>query len=569
MKKPIAHGAKPLRGLESTAQSTIDGQAKFGRMFRWLEPAHIARKTADNDQISGIMSELADLMVATEFNENIDNEKFLKKSNPQINSPDAPISIAEKADENRTIPAGYTYFGQFVDHDITFDPASSLQQQNDPDALVDFRTPRLDLDCLYGRGPADEPHMYQRDDRVLFTVTTENKGVQGMRRLDLPRALDNTALIGDKRNDENKIVSQIQALFLDFHNKVYGDLVGYSADEEALRFAEAQRVVRWTYQYIVLTDYLKRIVPATVYDSVKPDKKDKSHKGPHLSFYKVHGDGFIPVEFAVAAYRFGHSMVRPSYALNDVAVSSTAFEYTGKKAINIGKTFKFGRIPIFAPKTAPDAALNGFGSPLPPDWGIDWSFFFGDITAKATVGKQIPQPSYRIDTSLVDPLGNLPEFAEMKGLKDSRKTPIASLAFRNLMRGFTMGLPSGQRIAQMMGVPEISDDDLWTKSWDGELEKKTSWDDGKKFFDKPENKKWLQESAPLWFYILKEAEIEQHGHRLGEVGGRIVAETLFGLVWADHYSYLFQRPDWEPHMDNIGRKGKIFDMAELTKFVHP
>jgi Animal haem peroxidase len=569
MKKPMSHGAKPLRGLESTAQSTIDGQAKFGRMFRWLEPAHIAKRPEDERQISEMMSSLADKMVASEFNENVEKNKFGPQTKPSKNTPDAPITVFEKADENRTIPAGYTYFGQFVDHDVTFDPASSLQQQNDPDALVDFRTPRLDLDCLYGRGPADEPHMYQKDDRVLFTVPTENKGFGAMKRFDLPRAKDDTALIGDKRNDENKIVSQIQALFLEFHNKVYDNLKGYNPGEEALRFAEAQRVTRWTYQYIVLTDYVKRIVPESVYTSILPEKPDKSHKGPHLNFYKVHGDGFIPVEFAVAAYRFGHSMVRPSYSLNDVATSSTHFEYTGDDPALKGKQFEFGRIPIFAPKTAPDAALNGFGSPLPDQWGIDWSFFFGPIPAKPAKGKQIPQPSYRIDATLVDPLGNLPEFAVVKGFKDSRKSPIASLAFRNLMRGFRMGLPSGQRIAQMMGVPEISDSDLWGKKWDGDKEEKVEWEDGTTIYNVPENKKWLQDSAPLWFYVLKEAELTQHGHRLGEVGGRIVAETLFGLVWADHYSYLFQRPDWQPWMDGVGIEGKVFDMHALTSFVHP
>lgn len=70
-------------------------------------------------------------------------------------------------EENQGINAGYTYLGQFIDHDLTFDPASSLQKQDDPDALVDFRTPRFDLDNIYGRGPDDQPYLYEEDGRLL------------------------------------------------------------------------------------------------------------------------------------------------------------------------------------------------------------------------------------------------------------------------------------------------------------------------------------------------------------------------------------------------------------------
>ena len=132
------HGSKPVRGLESTAQSSIH-TAKFGRMFRWLEPAQSPKGAKEILEVEAILEQLAGLMVTTEFGDNIDNGHL---------TPDARIDKAEPEDENPDIPAGYTYFGQFIDHDITFDPASSLQQQNDPDALEDFRTPRFDLDCL-------------------------------------------------------------------------------------------------------------------------------------------------------------------------------------------------------------------------------------------------------------------------------------------------------------------------------------------------------------------------------------------------------------------------------------
>ena len=129
--------------------------------------------------------------------------------------------------EESGIPAVYTYLGQFIDHDLTFDPASSLQQQDDPDGLVDFRTPRFDLDNVYGKGPDDAPYLYHADNTFILgrklTGAASNPNAR-----DLPRSrpddkdpddsaqedLNNPrrAIIGDPRNDENLIVSQLQGL---------------------------------------------------------------------------------------------------------------------------------------------------------------------------------------------------------------------------------------------------------------------------------------------------------------------------------------------------------------------
>jgi len=536
------HGSRPLRGLESTGQSSV-GTAKFGRMFRWLPPAALPQTPAQDAALRATLTTLAGLMVTSEFDENVDDHKFPN------DTPDAPIDIPEPDDENPRIAAGYTYLGQFIDHDITFDPASSLQRMNDPDALEDFRTPRLDLDCLYGRGPADQPYLYAKDDHVKF-ILGPNVGVNGMDRPDLQRTLDNTALIGDKRNDENKIVTQIQALFLKFHNKVYDKIASsFQPGEEGARFNEAQRIVRWCYQWIVLHDFLPKVCDPAVVNALMPAPGQRE---PRLQFFHPHGGtAYIPVEFSVAAYRFGHSMVRPSYSLNDIVLKGTA-TFKGKP---------FGRIPIFsAPPRQPTDSMTGFGEGLPPSWGLDWNFFFGTPNKHPQGQKQIPQPSYRIDAFLVDPLGNLPEF-EKSG------SPFASLAFRNLQRGVSMGLPSGQSVARMIGVAPakvLSDKQLWTVRNEGE--NLVPWDEGKAFFDKPENKRWLAGAAPLWYYILKEAEIMHHGHHLGEVGSRIVAETLIGLAWNDHYSYLFQMPRWNPSEELLGLPASL-DMLALTQWV--
>jgi hypothetical protein len=540
----MAHGSRPLRGLTGTQQSSVQ-TAKFGRMFRWLAPAFSPQNASQEQEVENLLRGLAGLMVTHEFADNVAADKL----------PDTPLTEREPEDESPTIPAGYTYLGQFIDHDITFDPASALQQQNDPDALEDFRTPRLDLDCVYGRGPADQPYLYAKPARAKF-ILGENRGIAGMDRPDLPRTPDGTALIGDKRNDENKIVAQLQALFMKFHNKVFDALAPRfpAPAQQDSRFLEAQRIVRWCYQFIVLHDFLPKVCDPAVVHKVMPSG---DARGPDLHFYHPHGgSAFIPVEFSVAAYRFGHSMVRPSYALNAVAKSTAVF--------TSGVKIKpFNRIPVFVAHAEKSTdAMNGFGElapALPPAWGIDWKFFFGPLHTHPEGQPQIPQPSYRIDASLVDPLGALPEF-----VAQGAPSPFVSLAFRNLMRGASMGLPSGQRVAQMMNVRHpLSEEQLWKRKNEGEeLE---AWTEGAAFYEA--NKKWLEGSAPLWFYVLKEAEVQSHGRHLGEVGSRIVAETLVGLVWHDHYSYLFQMPGWTPADEKLTGLGKHLDMLELTKFV--
>ena len=193
---------------------------------------------------------------------------------------------------NRSIPAGYTYLGQFIDHDLTFDTTSQLGKDNDPAELTNLRSPRLDLDSLYGSGRRDQPYLYSWPD-----------GVELLADRDLQRNSQGRALIGDPRNDENQIVSQLHLLFVRFHNKVAGELAAVTDPDE--RFAQARQVVRWHYQSIVMHDFLPLIVG-----------EEMAAQPPQLT---LPPDGAMPVEFSAAAYRFGHSMVRENYRLNDAA----------------------------------------------------------------------------------------------------------------------------------------------------------------------------------------------------------------------------------------------------------
>ncbi|MCC8396223.1 heme peroxidase family protein [Paraburkholderia sp. MMS20-SJTR3] len=580
-------------------------EGRFGRMFRWLP-----RETYKKEDLL----RLAKIMIQKEtvvFVGDADFPKDVRLSadyqppteGPNVAVPfprpqpdtgelfDTAFGESEPDDENPVIPAGYTYFGQFIDHDLTFDPNSSLQKLNDPEALEDFRTPRFDLDSLYGRGPDDQPYLYQdapdRGGGIRFRLgrTSNNQDRPG----ELQRNVDGRALIGDPRNDENAIICQLQAVFLNFHNKVIDTLETarpqFKQDHHAC-FLEAQRIVRWHYQYIVLNDYLKRVVGEKTWRIVFQGSGN-ARPHPHLKFYlPKHGRSYMPVEFSVAAFRFGHSMVRPSYALRP---GDSNVGGGGK-----GKPFareKFNRIPLFfrldknegaetsaATSTETDSGpvrdLHGFG-PLPDDWEIDWNMFFAEAalpTMHANGGDELQvvgqdtghftQPGYRIDTKLVDPLALLPPSVAKSG---NAPDGIPVLAYRNLLRGSQFELPSGQSVARALEADVMTEEKLWGDVKDDVLA--------------DPNKNPFAYRAPLWYYILKEAETSntrndpgplrdsRGGHCLGEVGGRIVAEVIVGIALNDHTSYLYQDVNWTPASEaarsGFAPKEPITDMYSL------
>lgn len=492
---PRMHGM--IRGLERV-QSSQQFEGRFGRMFRALEPAYFDDKD---------LQTLAAAMVAEPE----------ERQTPETE---------DDPEENTAISAGYTYLGQFIDHDLTFDPASSLQQYNDPDALVDFRTPRFDLDCIYGRGPDDQPYLYEADGVRMLLGRLLNGNQHDLKTHDLPRNAPESgpkrALIGDPRNDENVIVSQLHATFLRFHNRI-ATLLGARRED----FRTVQRLVRWHYQWVVLNDFLPTIIGEETLNSILPHLGKQTsilQDKPNLQFYTWRYEPFIPVEFSVAAYRFGHSMVRPIYRLNTTLPE---------------------RQVLFSPDPdVPD--LRGFRE-FPAQWAIEWNLFFR-MKPAPDLGLQRVQPAYKIDASLVNPLGSLPA---------SIAQEVSSLAERNLLRGLRMGLPSGQAVAKKMGMPVIPDEQL-------KVGKATEEDskDNKRLVDISPK---FRDHAPLWYYILAEAQQafrdDKTPIRLGPVGGRIVGEVFVGLLLGDRHSFLNQDPGWHP-IPEFTRNGK-FGMAEL------
>ena len=494
----------------------------------------------------------------------------------------APITDLEPIDENPSIPAGYTYFGQFIDHDVTFDPTPFNTSSVDVSALVDFRSPALDLDNLYGRGPDDQPYMYEKDGFSFRVgrVPGHADAVTGTK-ADLPRLPDGTPILGDKRNDENKIVSQFHGAMLQFHNKVAADTAmltsfGYDPTVKGSRFRTAANIVRWHYQYVVVFDYLKRVCLPGILTEVL------NFGGmPRLPNYlKVDAKyAYMPIEFAGAAFRFGHSMIRPSYSLNSTVT-------TAKGAPPEPKT----RIPTFTRDVAdPTQNLNGFPGPLADAWGLDFGFFL-DLPAGAKAaagGMKVPQPSYRIDALLTGPLQDLPEFFNDTDTPAKLATLVGNLAFRNLERGQTLGLPSGQAVARLLGVLPMTDEIIWSAGSrlldsaklddEAKADFKAANDARAKVFEDwgMDNECILAGNCPLWFYILREAEyygvmhrpndplIGLGGQHLGPVGSRIVCETLLGLLWMDKSSFLHSNRGFTP-LPQIS--GGQMTLASLIKY---
>jgi hypothetical protein len=523
--QPSFHGALPPRGLDATTASSLS-QGRFGRMFR-----HLPSSSPEDSSLA----DLAKVMIQELENGELDKELGVEDDDENTGTlPNGELRL----------PAAYTYLGQFVDHDITFDPVSSLTRQNDPDGLVDFRTPRFDLDSLYGRGPSDQPYLY-KPDGVHLELGRAVPSPASTVGHDLQRNVNGRALIGDPRNDENMIVSQLQATMIQFHNTVLDRVGGEHPNlgkEDVLKLAQQQ--VRWHYQWVVVHDFLTRLVGEDVVADIlrpvpylAPGGAQESIIEADLKFYAWDETPYMPVEFSVGAYRFGHSMARPSYLINEIATKATPVAGTH-------------RIPLFEHAAGVRESLSGFQE-LPDQWTVQWRFLLPGIEDEAN----LPQPSYKIDAQLSHPLGALPDViagAEIMG--PGLEPDLAQvLAARNLFRAKRLGLPSGQDVALAMGIEPLTEDQLFGGENVQALQQSTRDD--------------LAGRAPLWFYVLKEAEVLAGSEGLGPVGGRIVAEVLIGLLAGDPLSFLGVRPNWTPTLPSA--TPGHFTLSDLVKLAIP
>jgi hypothetical protein len=408
--------------------------------------------------------------------------------------------------DNPTHTAGTTFMGQFIDHDLTFDLTSRLGEPTEPTRSPNLRSPAFDLDSVYGGGPREDPELYEpregpgrrrgREPGIKLRIGS------GGTFEDLPREANGTAIISDPRNDENVIIAGLHAAAILFHNHAVDVVAARDRrDSPEEVFRKAQRLTQWHYQWMVVHEFLPLFVGQAAVDDILRRRRRRSFN-PRVAF--------IPVEFQAAAYRFGHSMVRPAYPLN-------------------GQT---GFLPIF------DRAQDGVADPedlrggfRAPRRFVDWQSFF-DFGSGVRRNKQI-------DTKLSTRLFDLPLFT-FGGVGPT------SLPQRNLLRHVTWGVPSGQKVAEAMGLPVLAPTDL------AEL----------KMFGLG-----LDASTPLFYYILKEAQVAAKGLTLGPVGGRIVGEVFVALLERDRDSYLAVNPNWRPTLpDRFGGLPQEFRMVDFLTF---
>jgi hypothetical protein len=371
---------------------------------------------------------------------------------------------AEDSDQSLgTEAAGWPFFGQFVAHDITAD-RSAVRSHVDPSRLRNARSPQLNLECLYGDGPVGHPFLFRRDDPAKLLTSPDG--------CDVLRNAEGTAIIGDPRNDSHVLMSQMHLAFVHAHN-AFVDRVRASGEPEAAVFDSAARELRWHYQTVVVREFLPSLIGSELTGMlIRGDRR----------FYRPSGQPFIPLEFADAAYRYGHSQIRHTYRLS-----------AGSAAV-----------PIF-----PD--LIGF-RPIAPEHRVDWTRLFD------TAGAPPADRAKKIDGRLVGSLIALP--VVITGACEVEE--LHSLAVRDLERGHAVGLPSGEAVARLIGEAPLTADEVGARAagWPGE--------------------------TPLWYYILREADVRHAGNQLGAVGARIVGEVLVGLLDLDPSSVRRAPADWSP-----------------------
>lgn len=463
---PVQH-----HGMSKAKGCSHAGLGNFGKLFPKLKPLPVtAAQASDLGGKNSVMHDVGN------------------------NGPDSPV------------PAGYTFFAQFVDHDVTLDTTTELHghplSNNEIDALPNLRTPTLDLDCIYGFGPEASPHLYVGG-TAPGRLIEGNSGNPN----DLPRSENGTALIGDPRNDENLFVSQMQLLFIRFHNRVLDMLVSTHAPHE--RFEAAQKIVRHHYQNIVIEDFLQRICDPKIYAFVM--KKLAADDYPLVYELDAHGNLPMPVEFSVAAYRFGHTTVRNTYAANS----------------------NFTEIDLFDERFG----TTGFAF-LPVDLVVDWRFLLEVDSCIA------PQCTKAFNLLLPDELIQMPDPIVGRGASDDDR----SLAFRNILRGNTLALPSGQEVAKALadaGYP------VSTTFKNLKLNEVTK--DGK-----------LADATPLFFYLLREAETLGKGQHMGPAASAIILEVFLGGLLACGNSYLNEQA-WAPLDCIAGADG--LELADIVRFV--
>jgi hypothetical protein len=513
---PTARAAQSPSHLRSARGHSCGGapvsNAEFGRIFPSLAP--FAEPT---DTVRAALLEVGKQGGIMDAGDHLDAGAKALIVDPAVNGNPSSTNPYGTNPDNPTMTAGSTFIGQFTDHDITFDQTSQLGVPQNPLISPNTRTPALDLDSVFGGGPGKRPDLYvsNADGSVGPRLKIGTGGVHE----DVPRVANGdgtySALLGDPRNDENLLIAGLHCAHILFYNRVVDELPNLSLrafpsardadlDNTYVAFLVAREITLWHYHWLLVNEHLPQIVGQAMVDDVLR-RGNRFYRPPER-------DAFMPIEFGAAAYRFGHSMVRPSYRAN---FTSGTGDGTSPTANPFFALLFDSNEPDFSSPVSHDRSdlLGGF--PAPRRY-VGWQTFFD-------LGDGQVKNNKRIDTTISSVLFTLP----LPAIAPHTQTSPVVLPQRNLLRQLTWGLPSGQGVAAAMGVPGLGPSDLT---------------------DIAGVYAPFGRSTPLWYYILAEAKTTTDGFNLGPVGGRIVAETLIGLLRADPSSYLNINPRFRPFL---------------------
>jgi hypothetical protein len=448
------------------------------------------------------------------------------------------VAMTEGGGGSSNVPAGYTYLGQFTDHDLTFDKTSvMLGQHVSPAQLLQARSPSLDLDSLYGAGPQDpeSARFYKPDGVHLKIGKTVAAGDPAMNGFDLPRGegaskkAKRKAVIPDFRNDENLAVAQTHLAFIRFHNRIVDSLPAGPQ-----RFAKARELAVRHYQWMIRHDYLPRICAAGVLNDVFNNGRKAFEFGANPVDVPT-----MPIEFSIAAFRLGHSMIRRAYNWNA--------RFPGSQG-----TLDF----LFLFSGTSGAPPLGGEMRLPSNWIADFRRLYdfkGDANKPGLAAPGGVNKAMRIDTLLVNPLKNLPT-GSFGGPAVPFDDPHANLAFRNLTRARMVRLATGQQMARFLknkgvNLTTLTAAKIRNGNGGATLDALTQT-----------QRQALVKDTPLWFYVLREAEL--NGGKLKGVGGRILAETFHRAIEGSSTS-IVRDPTWRP---TLGPNSNTFRMVDLLLF---
>lgn len=446
---------------------------------------------------------------------------------PEPKAKDILLYLADGADPryarltNKSIDAGWTYFGQFLAHDLT------LRRE------LGISCPRLNLDGLYGLGPRLSRYLYEVNQDLDFSGVrfaldhyvneNTNESVDDVFRVG---AEGNIPLMADVRNDDNFLLNQLHCAFLRFHNKMAEFFHReYNEKGDAL-YVRTRRFVTWTYQWILVNEYLKLITGDIVSDLINCQSyKILSRIDPitRKPFFKQ--ESILMPEFTVAALRMGHSQVRGFYTINP------------RDTLNL-----YGDN-----REKPD--LRGFQR-HPKRGPVDWhSLFTFDQQAYDQQEEVEVSQSRPIDLMIASPLGCLP-YPDLAAFdRDLGHINIKrSIKYNMIIREQDLKI-----LRDDLGISTLEHLDEIEKLYP-EIPHWPEWENCKKNLASLDG--W-----PLWIFILVEArilgtktmEMDHIKQTLGPLGAQIIAEQLIWVLQQDRHSYLYEFPAWEPMQELLGK----------------